>query len=212
MLTFWLSPSDSDYLSAWLTVFIECNIDIQAENPSNTLASISSPLPSDNFQILILGFLLCEHHRPSLQFVHSTPTCSNKSLMSVVLVISLRSFFPYCWKQPSHHSSLIQSRFQGITVISPSLTASNSVFFFPPNFFPVKTLLSVKPHFLPTNCLLLGSYTWLEKNKQQNHAGWSHIIFITSAQKLNPTVFPLSINFLTYGMNISYLSPLSSKS
>lgn len=167
MLTFWLSPSDSDYLSAWLTVFIECNIDIQAENPSNTLASISSPLPSDNFQILILGFLLCEHHRPSLQFVHSTPTCSNKSLMSVVLVISLRYFFPYCWKQPSHHSSLIQSGFQGITVISPSLTASNSVFFFPPNFFPVKTLLSVKPHFLPTNCLLLGSYMARKKTNNR---------------------------------------------
>lgn len=182
MLTFWLSPSDSDYLSAWLTVFIECNIDIQAENPSNTLASISSPLPSDNFQILILGFLLCEHHRPSLQFVHSTTTCSNKSLMSVVLVISLRSFFPYCWKQPSHHSSLIQSRFQGITVISPSLTASNSVFFFPPNFFPVKTLLSVKPHFLPTNCLLLGSY--MARKKQTTESCWlvSHHIYNISPE------------------------------
>lgn len=211
MLTFWLSPSDSDYLSAWLTVFIECNIDIQAENPSNTLASISSPLPSDNFQILILGFLLCEHHRPSLQFVHSTTTCSNKSLMSVVLVISLRYFFPYCWKQPSHHSSLIQSGFQGITVISPSLTASNSVFF----FLQISSLS--KPYFQLNHifCLLTAcswEATWLEKNKQQNHAGWSHITFITSAQKLNPTVFPLSINFLTYGMNISYLSPLSSKS
>lgn len=182
MLTFWLSPSDSDYLSAWLTVFIECNIDIQAENPSNTLASISSPLPSDNFQILILGFLLCEHHRPSLQFVHSTTTCSNKSLMSVVLVISLRYFFPYCWKQPSHHSSLIQSRFQGITVISPSLTASNSVFFFPPNFFPVKTLLSVKPHFLPTNCLLLGSY--MARKKQTTESCWlvSHHIYNISPE------------------------------
>lgn len=182
MLTFWLSPSDSDYLSAWLTVFIECNIDIQAENPSNTLASISSPLPSDNFQILILGFLLCEHHRPSLQFVHSTTTCSNKSLMSVVLVISLRYFFPYCWKQPSHHSSLIQSGFQGITVISPSLTASNSVFFFPPNFFPVKTLLSVKPHFLPTNCLLLGSY--MARKKQTTESCWlvSHHIYNISPE------------------------------
>lgn len=181
MLTFWLSPSDSDYLSAWLTVFIECNIDIQAENPSNTLASISSPLPSDNFQILILGFLLCEHHRPSLQFVHSTTTCSNKSLMSVVLVISLRYFFPYCWKQPSHHSSLIQSGFQGITVISPSLTASNSVFF-PPNFFPVKTLLSVKPHFLPTNCLLLGSY--MARKKQTTESCWlvSHHIYNISPE------------------------------
>lgn len=182
MLTFWLSPSDSDYLSAWLTVFIECNIDIQAENPSNTLASISSPLPSDNFQILILGFLLCEHHRPSLQFVHSTTTCSNKSLMSVVLVISLRYFFPYCWKQPSHHSSLIQSGFQGITVISPSLTASNSVFFFSPNFFPVKTLLSVKPHFLPTNCLLLGSY--MARKKQTTESCWlvSHHIYNISPE------------------------------
>lgn len=182
MLTFWLSPSDSDYLSAWLTVFIECNIDIQAENPSNTLASISSRLPSDNFQILILGFLLCEHHRPSLQFVHSTTTCSNKSLMSVVLVISLRYFFPYCWKQPSHHSSLIQSGFQGITVISPSLTASNSVFFFPPNFFPVKTLLSVKPHFLPTNCLLLGSY--MARKKQTTESCWlvSHHIYNISPE------------------------------
>lgn len=97
MLNFWLSPSDSDYLSTWLTVFIECNIDIQAENPSNTLASVSSPLPSDKFQILILGFLPYEHHRPSLQLVHSTTTCSNNSLMSVVLVIyCLCYFFPYC--------------------------------------------------------------------------------------------------------------------
>lgn len=84
-------------------------------------------------------------------------------------------------------------------------------------FFSLQISSLSKPYFQLNHifCLLTAcswEATWLEKNKQQNHAGWSHIIFITSAQKLNPTVFPLSINFLTYGMNISYLSPLSSKS
>ena len=61
----WSYPSRLKWFITWLTVFMECNIGIQAENSSNTLDfQFLHLLTSNNFKISILGFLLCAYHSP----------------------------------------------------------------------------------------------------------------------------------------------------
>lgn len=135
----------------------------QLSNPDFRFSTLWAPSPLSP---------VCTLYYHLLQQIFDVSGVGNFSplFFSLLLKTAFPSFQSYPEWIPRYHSDL------------PFPHSFKFCVFFPPNFFPVKTLLSVKPHFLPTNCLLLGSY--MARKKQTTESCWlvSHHIYNISPE------------------------------